>query len=1168
MKIPLIIKVASNRTYPFKSIRELQNKLGGERECSFYFHSCIKNRKKILVAVDNSGFNICLTIKDGDNMALYYPEFLGNEKVTPFKILEPAKKAICEIIFENEHQNTQTILAKSDHLNQFKDIYDFIEGLSKITKPVTPYDAKADREIWAAYCDGLDALMQRRMSFIEIISTGKPMLYNDNVQGDIYTLRLDIGVKSKEPLESKIHSLLKSRYQIELIDTSEDKSSINVILNGSEALLPEDMDSLSELLSEYGYLKKSVGVNIELNASISIEDTINTPPHIQIIRNRLDEEKIKYEIIDRYKIKLFSSSDVKTLSTIYHESVESDEEFSVSEFIKIPIVLQEGIWTILKDEIGDNETIRLYKQSLHLRAINEADFTTNRSELSKLLKKYKISLDIPDFYVEVSIKNQRKEYDWRKESFQRALEMAVNLKAKASKFEYEEEKARVMRFSFNFSSDDERIALLEELDSIMKSLGSLYKLTVKRPYGICRISFQKDNGLREKYESDILRQYKGEEIKLAKKSQLKQRELSNSVNLNNRETKEEYNKFIFECPVIGTCYSRSSDSIIVQLSDDFYNGEKFNMPIEKGDQIFFPSVGEYTDLKRQKDAMLRIDKAGTIVNGKKVQPPVNQNLIYFLFNPVYAAQIDGNIPEKMRYIKAHALQGNVLNDKQLEAVAKSMMAKDISIIQGPPGTGKTTVIAEIIWQELRQNPKSKILLTSQTNLAVDNALERLKKQKQIIRPLRIVSESKIQMDDILYNHNMLEDWVKRPDEYNKMNIINQWIDDIIEKVDMVSYPEITGVWKEFLRKKGETVRKFFYDKYRANINLIGATCSICGSQGFRSLVQSVYDTDSIEFDVVIMDEASKATPLEMAIPLVLGKRIIIIGDHKQLPPVLGDEEIGNAIRNNSMYEELQNLGENELANRIADLKESQFKKLFQGCMRDNKSLVTTLDTQYRMHKQIMNTINHFYEDELGSEGLICGIESDMDKPDYSVPGSRWHGISMEPFISEDTHAIWVNVEGKEERTKNLSYKNEKELEAIEMVVKALTQANGFREYIRAQKGVENKEIGIITFYSAQKKEIKNLELDPMYNYRIDVVDRFQGMERNIVLVSTVRSNKRNDIGFAKEIERINVAFSRARSLLIVIGNREVFRTKGNYQKSIGSMDVVDLKQIKDLLRHA
>ena len=141
--------------------------------------------------------------------------------------------------------------------------------------------------------------------------------------------------------------------------------------------------------------------------------------------------------------------------------------------------------------------------------------------------------------------------------------------------------------------------------------------------------------------------------------------------------------------------------------------------ISAGDYIQFPAMGETMELMRQSVAMNRILKPANKYN----QSPINPNLPNFIFDPKYAAETVVNIEEAKEDIRSHKI-GN-LNEKQLEAVTKSVLAKDLALIQGPPGTGKTTVIAEIIWQEIRRNPDCRILLTSQTNLAVDNALERL-----------------------------------------------------------------------------------------------------------------------------------------------------------------------------------------------------------------------------------------------------------------------------------------------------------------------------------------------------------------------------------------------------------------------------------------------------------
>jgi hypothetical protein len=190
----------------------------------------------------------------------------------------------------------------------------------------------------------------------------------------------------------------------------------------------------------------------------------------------------------------------------------------------------------------------------------------------------------------------------------------------------------------------------------------------------------------------------------------------------------------------------------------------------------------------------------------------------------------------------------------------------------------------------------------------------------------------------------------------------------------------------------------------------------------------------------------------------------------------------------------------------------------------------------------------------------------MDNPDLSDKGSRWHGITLNPIITPSTHAVWIDVQTPEQKPANspFSYINRGELEAIDLLLRGLEKADGFSTFMNSQKKLEDKEIGIITFYSAQSKEIKKKYKGK--NYRMDVVDRFQGMERNIIIVSTVRSNSKNNIGFAREIERINVAFSRARRLLIVVGNKKQFESNSNYAASIANMETISFEQLKGAVR--
>ena len=277
-----------------------------------------------------------------------------------------------------------------------------------------------------------------------------------------------------------------------------------------------------------------------------------------------------------------------------------------------------------------------------------------------------------------------------------------------------------------------------------------------------------------------------------------------------------------------------------------------------------------------------------------------------------------------------------------------------------------------------------------------------------------------------------------------------------------------------------------------------------------------------------------------------------------------------------------------------DYKTSQFEKLFVNAP---KSIVASLDTQFRMHEEIMNCVSQFYKDQEELEnGLICGIRKCMDDPNITtVAGSRYHGLEIQPLIEPNHHAIWVNVETPEIK-KGTSYENQGEIEAIKTVLSALTKAKGFKEYMGSFKKDDEKEIGIITYYAPQMKSIKNAlyqglskekwrnfeqhkyENEYQVPFRINTVDRFQGMERNIIIISTVRSdiqinekgkeqsniNYPRALGFAKEPQRVNVGFSRAKRLLIVVGNERHFKNKPEYAEAIKGMHKVDIKQLKNL----
>lgn len=717
-------------------------------------------------------------------------------------------------------------------------------------------------------------------------------------------------------------------------------------------------------------------------------------------------------------------------------------------------------------------------------------------------------------------------------------------------------------FEFNFQTIEEREKIIAIIRDCISGIHGI-KLNFEKANdkGVTTWSLTEDKSLKYELEQKLQSEYREEYVnfvngkKYDKISVIDDEEFTSSrFRSRERMIKFKQKTFLkYNSTKLGTCKCRGIDYALIQLDseaeDGMYSGD---LHITRGDYIQFPAMGEAMELLRQSRAMNRILRPASKFNHK----PINENLQRFIFDPRYAEETVVSITDAVEDIKRNCISRPIPNDRQIEAIAKSVLANDLALIQGPPGTGKTTVIAEIIWQSIRRNSDCKILLTSQTNLAVDNALERLQ-GKPGIRPIRIGKLDKLEPEGRRFSMSIIDSWIA-DSKQNEDNATKIWIDRISNAISNDSkYVSAISAWKSELNAQDQQTRSQFCQLYKKNVNLVAATCSICGSTDFMRTYCDIFggnQNDDMFFDVVIMDEASKATPLEMAIPLVLGKKIIIIGDHKQLPPMLDENTVDSS---------LEKIGQKELAEKLRSAG-SQFKRLFKSAAIVRRTIVSTLDTQYRMHEDIMNTIKQFYDEELAATGgLKCGILQSMNDPNLSNKGSRWHGLSLEPIFKPEHHAIWIDVTTPETRL-NPGYKNEGELKAIDMVLKALRQSEGFDEFMKAQKKPEEKEIGIITFYSAQSREIKRKYTE--CGYRIDVVDRFQGMERNIIIVSTVRSNAKNNIGFAKEIERINVAFSRARRLLIVVGNKRQFERYSNYATSIQNMKTFSVEQLRAALR--
>lgn len=340
-------------------------------------------------------------------------------------------------------------------------------------------------------------------------------------------------------------------------------------------------------------------------------------------------------------------------------------------------------------------------------------------------------------------------------------------------------------------------------------------------------------------------------------------------------------------------------------------------------------------------------------------------------------------------------------------------------------------------------------------------------------------------------------------------------------------------WQEMLGESTAYDLDEIKKLYIQYANVIGVTCSISASKDFVNQYP--------DFDVVIIDEVSKATPPELLLPMLKGKKIILVGDHHQLPPLVGQDTM------DELLEDMEDPAEKAELKSI--LKESIFERLFKDLPDDSK---TTLRIQYRMHEHIMETINPFYREK--NYGLECGLVNSNKDRDHLLDGK---------LFKRGQHILWYDMPNErgflEEREQHSrSFFNAAELKKTRELLLDLNQATAMAKQEGRLDANVKKKVGIISFYGEQVKKVNRLlsqELDlPHLHCRTGTVDKFQGMEMDVIILSFVRNHLQPDgnIGFLKDYRRLNVALSRARELLMIVGSVDMFTQKahGESQKAM------------------
>ncbi|MDO5815674.1 MAG: IGHMBP2 family helicase [Methanobrevibacter sp.] len=473
-------------------------------------------------------------------------------------------------------------------------------------------------------------------------------------------------------------------------------------------------------------------------------------------------------------------------------------------------------------------------------------------------------------------------------------------------------------------------------------------------------------------------------------------------------------------------------------------------------------------------------------------------------------------PKKNRGVPYISYIDENLNDSQKNAIENALSCENFFLIHGPFGTGKTRTLVELISQETRQNHK--VLATAESNAAVDNILERLMDNKKL-------TLTRLGHPQRVSKHNITQTLAYKVENHKlnrKIKKIHKKIDNMIEKrkVHTKPTPQYRRGYGDYdilhMASKGKSGRGISSDKMKSMAKWIEINQEIDEAHDEikrieNRMIKDIIDSSDVilatnsssaleaiarvKFDVAIIDEASQATIPSVLIPIAKAHRFILAGDHKQLPPTI-------------------------ISDRAGDLS----KTLFEELIRIYPFKSQLLNTQYRMNSLLMKFPNEeFYNNNLKSDSSVDNI---------NIKDILDSHQDEEALLFIDTSDIDDNKEKHLKDSKSIINEIEAEI--------ALRIANDY-----LNDGVDESDVGIISPYADQVKIIQ--EKTPI---EVKTVDGFQGREKEIIIISTVRSNKHGNIGFLKDLRRLNVAITRAKRKLIIIGNINTLKNNQTYERLI------------------
>jgi len=446
-------------------------------------------------------------------------------------------------------------------------------------------------------------------------------------------------------------------------------------------------------------------------------------------------------------------------------------------------------------------------------------------------------------------------------------------------------------------------------------------------------------------------------------------------------------------------------------------------------------------------------------------------------------------------------------DLAYELIKKALTCNDLFFLQGPPGTGKTTAIVEIVLQTLAAKPNARVLITSETHVAVDNALDRLSKicgsrlRSQIMRyPSYTITEFESELTketdaktQIIRTWNQARSYAPALTDVLYLSLEQGKVEDGVQKIPRWQY--INAADKK---------------------QIIGVTCN---------QIDHLIDDDSEMFDLVIVDECSKATMPEWLMAMSVGNKCILVGDHNQLPPTFCEEE-SSALKTITKHKEKL------IRNGVID-------RIFKNLPEDRKG---TLEKQYRMLPNIGQFISkHFYEGKL---------QHHRAKADHNFDQFGWYTYSPKGVrFPQDLGGVLENpIE-------------------CDIIIDCLHKMALMRSEQKTNgKPTHKLSVAVITPYRAQCRLLRNkIEAENFDNAKIgvevDTVDAFQGRQADVVFFSFVRTW--GPATFYADARRMNVAISRARDGVYLVGDKRYIYNAGKRDR----IDfLVSLARLKELTR--